>query len=95
MLVQGHFGGTLVKANLTCDWSWTTCLELQKSHSLWLPLLGLGAHENEQTAYQSQFLPAGANFPMPGKLHLSLPLPANASEAQSLKKPLVVPKLYE
>ena len=78
------------------DWPSATYLELQISHSLWLPLLGLNACGKDQAVHQGWLLPApGPEAGQPksqGTLRSTftcLHLPAT-SKSQSLKELLAV-----
>ena len=96
-------GGTAVQDNISCClagsgqpvWSYRII------HSLWLPLLGLVVHRNDQTVHQGGLLPAPGletgqqKFQgIPGSTSTYLCLPV-ACLAQSPKLPLAVLKLHE
>ena len=44
------------KSNPACDWTWATCLELSVTHSMWLPLPGLGVCRKNKIVHQGQLL---------------------------------------
>ena len=43
-------------SDTSCGWPWATCFDLQVTHSLWLPLLGLGAQGKDQAFHQDWLL---------------------------------------
>lgn len=53
-VVQGLLGRTLMQANVICCLWLTlgTWVEVSVIHSLWLPLLALGAHRKDQAVHQ-------------------------------------------